>query len=188
MITIMSMFMSLIQSLGLDTLNLAAGETLFHAGQSVERLYVIDEGEVALERVSPDGHRLIMQRAKAGDILAEASVFASIYHCDAISLSATRLSSVLMARVKSAQQTDPRFMEALAQHLAAQVQQARLLSELLLLRKVSDRLDAWLNLHGAKLPVKGAWRQIAAEIGVTPEALYREIAKRSDGSMLGVRK
>jgi len=39
------------------------------------------------------------------------------------------------------------------------------------------RLDAWLAWHG-DLPSKGDWARLVDEIGVSPEALYREMAKR----------
>ena len=42
---------------------------------------------------------------------------------------------------------------------------------------VSARLDAWLAWHG-ELPPRGDWKQLADQIGVSPEALYREMARR----------
>jgi hypothetical protein len=57
------------------------------------------------------------------------------------------------------------------------VQRARAQVEIVSLKKVSERLDAWLALSG-DLPPKGQWHRLASEIGVTPEALYREIARR----------
>jgi hypothetical protein len=44
------------------------------------------------------------------------------------------------------------------------------------MRRVSDRLDAWLELHGE--PEKGEWIRVADQIGVSPPALYRELARR----------
>jgi hypothetical protein len=44
-------------------------------------------------------------------------------------------------------------------------------------RVLAPRLDTWLDWRGA-LPPKGDWLRLAAELGVSPEALYREIAKR----------
>jgi CRP/FNR family transcriptional regulator, dissimilatory nitrate respiration regulator len=44
------------------------------------------------------------------------------------------------------------------------------------LKTVAARVDAWMSLNDRPLPPKG--RQVAAEIGVTPEALYRELADR----------
>ena len=62
-------------------------------------------------------------------------------------------------------------------HLAREVQQARACAELLSLRTVRERLDGWRALHG-ELPARGRWIDVAQEIGVTPEALYRELARK----------
>ncbi len=43
--------------------------------------------------------------------------------------------------------------------------------------KVADRLDAWL-CEGHLLPNKGRWQDVASELGVSREALYRELARR----------
>jgi hypothetical protein len=46
------------------------------------------------------------------------------------------------------------------------------------LKRVDERLDAWLALHGLSIPPKGKWAEWAAELAVTPEALYRALAIR----------
>ncbi len=69
-------------------------------------------------------------------------------------------------------------MSVLARHLAREAQAARLRSELLSLRRLADRLDGWLALNDGMLPPKGRWSTIAADLGVTPEALYRELSRR----------
>ena len=56
------------------------------------------------------------------------------------------------------------------------------------LREVSEppslRADAprWIGIHkrvrNGEMPPKGEWVGLAAELGVTPEALYREMANR----------
>jgi hypothetical protein len=53
---------------------------------------------------------------------------------------------------------------------------------MLSLKTVAARVDAWTAFNDAQLPPKGQWRQVAAEIGVTPEALYREFARRRRSS------
>jgi len=45
------------------------------------------------------------------------------------------------------------------------------------MKTVAERLGARLDWRG-QLPPKGKWVELAAELGVSPEALYREIAKR----------
>ena len=60
--------------------------------------------------------------------------------------------------------------------LAHSLQLARLQSEIRGLRTVAERLDAWLD--DKPLPPKGEWQRVAQELGVSREALYRELAKR----------
>ena len=50
-------------------------------------------------------------------------------------------------------------------------------AEILALKTVAERLDAWIAWHEQR-PAKGKWRHVAEEIGVSPEAFYRELAKR----------
>jgi hypothetical protein len=45
------------------------------------------------------------------------------------------------------------------------------------MRTVRARLDAWTEWLG-DVPAKGRWLGIARDIGVTPEALYREMGRR----------
>jgi len=46
------------------------------------------------------------------------------------------------------------------------------------LKTVAARLDAWLAFHDNQLPPRGKRVEFAREIGVSPEALYRELARR----------
>lgn len=83
-----------------------------------------------------------------------------------------------LRRVKAALKDDPDLASALARDLAHELHRARAHAEILSLKTVAERVDAWLALNGSSLPPKGRWRQLASEIGITPEALYREIALR----------
>jgi CRP-like cAMP-binding protein len=67
---------------------------------------------------------------------------------------------------------------SLVMHLGREVRNARQRVEIASLRKVSDRLDAWLAWNEDRLPAKGSRGQLAREMGVSPEALYRELANR----------
>ena len=61
------------------------------------------------------------------------------------------------------------------------MQAARFRSEILTRKTVSERFDAWLGLPGNGLPPRGEWKTVAAHIGVSPEALYRELSRRRSG-------
>jgi len=59
---------------------------------------------------------------------------------------------------------------------AKEVQILRTRIEIMRRRKVADRLDAYLELF--EHPKEGDWVRVADWIGVSPPALYRELAKR----------
>ena len=77
-------------------------------------------------------------------------------------------------------ESDPAFAAAWASHLAGEVRDARLRAEILALKTVAVRLSAWIAARG-KFPPKGTWKTVAQEIGISSEALYREIAQRRRG-------
>lgn len=178
MIAIMSAGFEDIWREGTRERRLRDGEVLFRAGDPVRFLHRVQSGMMRLVRPLPHGAELVLQRARAGDVLAEASVFASDYHCDAVAAMPTRLEVVPAHRVIDAIGRDPGSAHAFARYLALEVQAARARAEILSLRTVGERLDAWLALNAGALPPKGRWREVAGEIGVTPEALYRELARR----------
>ncbi len=82
-------------------------------------------GKVRLVRVDRSGREAVLQAASAGDTLAEASLFSSIYHCDAVATTeaAVRLypKTVLFAEIAR----DPKLARAFAAMLAQQVMALR---------------------------------------------------------------
>lgn len=159
--------------------HLAAGTFLFHQGDEVETLFLVLAGEIRLVRHQPDGGSITLQRAKAGGILAEASLYSRRYHCHAVAQQAARVYALPRQAVFAQLQAGGMFAQNWAAYLAREVQQARFRSELLSLKTVAARLDAWLNWCGGGLPSKGEWKTLAEQLGVSPEALYREMARRS---------
>ena len=174
MIDIMSTILSEIQ---FTERVLHKGRYLFHQGDDVQHLYEITSGEVQLIRRHRQGQKLILQRGHPGSILAEASLFTDIYHCDAVTADTTKLRCFPRKEVLERFETDHVFAKRWAIHLAHEVRSARFKAEVLSHRTVAQRLDMWL-LQNESLPAKGNWKQLAAEIGTSPEALYREIASR----------
>jgi len=157
---------------------IAQGAFLFHAGDPVSAMHLVEHGHAHLLRHQQDGTALVLQRAGPGAILAEASLFAPRYHCDAIAASPLALRRIPRATLRAALADDPDLAGAWAAHLSREVQSARLRAEILAIRGLAARLDAWLAWHGPALPPRGHWRALAADLAVTPEALYRELAHR----------
>jgi CRP-like cAMP-binding protein len=158
--------------------HLAAGDILFRAGDPVRSLFLVEAGAITLSRPLPHGAPLTLQHARAGAILAEASIFAESYHCEAMVTDDATVHVVPLQRLNAALLDQPDLSGAWIRYLAQEVQRTRAHAELLSLKTVSARVDAWLALTDRPLPPHGKWHQLAAEIGVTPEALYRELARR----------
>ncbi len=161
-----------------EKLNFAQGALLFRQEDKVRDLYLIRSGNVHLLRHQIDGFTLTLHRAGPDAILAEASLFSNIYHCDALAITATQTVCIPKPAIRAAFARDPALAWNWAAYLARQVQSARSLAEILALRTVAERLDAWIALHGEHPPPKGTWKLLAAQIGVSAEALYRELARR----------
>ncbi len=174
MIAIMLEWLSLLPR---KQLVLAGGAYLFHRGDRIRTMFVVETGSITLTRHGKSGASLVLQRAQPGSVLAEASLFATTYHCDAIADMDATVLAVPRSDFLRQIETSPQFARAWAMHLSQEVRVARSRAEILSLRTVAERLDAWLADKDA-LPDKGTWKTIAAELGTSPEALYREIARR----------
>jgi CRP-like cAMP-binding protein len=78
MIAIMSAVdATLFRALGARERALAAGQTLFRRDDPVVSVHAVLAGEVRLVRHRSDGGLLVLQRARTGTLLAEASLFAA---------------------------------------------------------------------------------------------------------------
>lgn len=163
------------------TRELAASEVLFRTGDRVASIFLLRRGGVDLVRHTGHGLRLILHRSGIGQIIAEASAWSETYHCDAVTTEGCAV-AVLPRHVFCARLRDtPDLAEVCIRNLAQAVQSARMRAEIRSLPRVADRLDAWLG-EDNHLPGKGQWQEVAAELGVTREALYRELSRRRKGS------
>ncbi len=85
------------------------------------------------------------------------------------------------ADLLSALATDPAECLALALVLAGQVRDLRAKLELRNIRSATDRLLTWLRLHASgnppSVPMHRSWTQVADELGLTREVIYRALAK-----------
>ena len=157
---------------------LAKDSCLFRQGDEVKSVFIVETGSIELTRFQENGAPLILQRAGPGGVLAEASVYSEIYHCDALAAEACLIHEWERPAFLKLLADSPRHSAFWAAYLAREVQSARYRSEILTRRSVSERFDCWLTWQGGAMPPKGRWKSVAAQIGVSPEALYRELARR----------
>src|SRR5690242_162309 len=70
---------------------LAAGRHVFRRGSKTVGLFEVISGRIRLTRVDRSGNELVLHVAGPGEALAEASLFSSHYHCDAIASTDARV-------------------------------------------------------------------------------------------------
>lgn len=167
---------------------LARGEALFRAGDAALGLVLVREGVLELVRTSPEGRRLILHRAVAGDSFAEASLFESHHHCDAIAAAPGLVTVHPAAELRRAAEADPALGWRIAAHLAARLVAERARAERLVRPHAADRLlDV---LHALPPEPDGTrrlgrpWKALAAELGLSHEATYRALARLERAGLL----
>lgn len=166
---------------GSRSVHLAAGGVLFRSAAPVSEMFLVNLGQIHLCRHTVHGAKMVLQRAMPGMVVAEASAYSGSYHCDAMAATDCIVLAAPKPVFLSALASDPDLAANWAATLARGVQAARFISEIRSLPKVADRLEAWLG-EGNSLPQKGHWQDVANELGITREALYRELARRRKGA------
>lgn len=159
------------------TRTLGPSEPLFHTGDCIDHMFLVIDGQIGLIRQTSKGTELRLQTAQRGQVVAEASAYSSVYHCDARANANSTICGMPVSAFRSRLNGDQDAADAWAVYLARAVQSARMGAEIRTLRTVAERLDTWLGERKA-MPEKGTWTELAGELGVSREALYRELGKR----------
>ena len=159
---------------------LAGGELLFRHGDQAAAIYRVESGRLRLVRRTIDDHVVILHTARRGEFFTEAALFAETYHCDAVAAEPSCVRVYPKAKVMDALRADPALAEAFMARLARQLQDLRARMELRNIRSARERVLQYLRLRagpdGRRVVVEGRLQDIAAEIGMTREALYRTLA------------
>ncbi len=160
------------------------GDLLFRTGQPVTRLYLLASGEIHLVRPLSHGSILTIHRTLPGCLVAEASLYAANYHCDALALRDSQLFGYDRQRVLQQLRSHPDFAERLSAHLAGEVLALRTKLELAHIQSADERLLTWIQLQlapqSATLIIDRPLKSIASELGLAHETLYRSLKHLED--------
>lgn len=159
---------------------LKSGEALFRLGDKTKGFCEVVSGRVRLSRVDRSGREVILYVAGAGETIAEASLFSPTYHCDAIASTDAVVRVYPKTAVLEAFKNDPQSAQAFTATLARQVMNLRTRIEQRNIRSARERVRHFLSLNagddGRTVVLTGTLKDLAAELGLTHEALYRTLA------------
>ena len=161
------------------SISLESGQTLFRQGDDPPGLPFVTDGQIDLLRHTETGRSVRIHVARPGETFAEASIFAEHCHCDAVAAGPSHLRLLPKRSVLEALETQPGLGQVFSLHLAQSLMTARRLLELRAITPLTERVLARLSdladATGA-LPRQMSLISIAADLDVTPPALYRTIA------------
>lgn len=167
---------------------LDAGATVFSRGSPTVGFYEVVSGRVRLARPTPGGRHVTLYVARAGDFLAEASLFSDVYHCHATALVHSEVRVYPREDVLAEFERERDFAKAYTAMISRTLIGVRVRNERLMLNSARDRIWHFLVLNARSedraVLVKGPLKDLAAELGLTHEALYRALARmEADGEI-----
>jgi CRP-like cAMP-binding protein len=168
---------------------LAAGEALFRQGDKALAIFAIERGRMRLIRHTIDSHRVVLHTARAGELFAEAALFSGAYHCDAVAALPSRVRVYSKRELLAAFRADPALAERFMALLARQIHVLRARLEERNIRSARARVLHHLAL--ATVPgqrnvrSEGTLMDLAAEIGLSHETLYRTLSELEKEGVIG---
>lgn len=158
---------------------LAAGEALFHKGDQSFGIFRLVRGRIRLVRMTPEGAEVPMHIPRPGELFAEASLFSTRYHCDAIASAECEVLVYPKADIVEQLKKNEEEMWEFTREMAHRLQSLRTQLEIRQIRSASQRVLQSLQLRcdaTGQWTREGTLKQFAEEIGLTHEALYRALA------------
>ena len=152
--------------------------TLFLTGVRPHWMHFVNHGEVVLERHGLNGEVVNLQRCQMG-FVGEASLTSAVYHCDARTTLPSEIVRIPIRALRQALKQDHGFAERWIQMLSSEVRRLRLQNERLSLPKVQSRILHLIETEGYDgiYPLSCSLKQLAKQLAVTHEALYRALAQ-----------
>ena len=176
MIAIMSdALLSLLGTLKPARRDLAAGESLFRFGDPAIALFHVEQGAVRLERLGVPLHT-----AEAGTAFGEWALFTETCPGDAVAVEDSRLLVFAKTPVLLLLKAHPDLNLAFSAYLARQLHRMRGRLELVRQKGARERVLGYLVRAGAgdgAVTLDRTLTEIAHDIGLTREAVYRTLAK-----------
>ncbi len=160
---------------------LVSGEYIFSQGDSAKNIFAIKAGQIRLERPTIEGRSVTMHVVRAGESFAEAALFSEVYHCNAIAVISSVIHVYPKNRILDALSSKPEKARKYIAHLSSQVRLLRTKLELRNILSARERIFQYLlliaNPENREVTLNMPLKEIAAELGLAQETLYRELAK-----------
>jgi CRP/FNR family transcriptional regulator, dissimilatory nitrate respiration regulator len=168
--------------------NLADGEILFCQNEPSKAIFVVDSGCIKLIHYTDQGKNVNHYSVKPGEYFAEVALFYEAYLCTAIAESSTRVISFPKQLFLNSLEKDSNLSRNFTEQLARRLHQTKLLLELRGIRSARDRVLHYLRMtippNEKILNLEQPLKEIANDIGITPEVLSRTLTQLQNDRIL----
>jgi CRP-like cAMP-binding protein len=159
----------------------ARGEMLFRRGDPARSVFFVHSGEVRMLRSGRAGEDILLHRARPGEYFAEAAVDCPEYLCDALAFQRSTLTVIPKGRLATLLAHDRSFATQWNSVLMRELRMARARIERLALASVAERVRHFVLTEGrddgCEVALAGSLKDLARDLGVTHEALYRTLTR-----------
>ena len=161
------------------------GEILFTQHDRAEAIFVLEVGGILLLNYIEDGGQVNHYTVKAGELFAELVLFKDVYLCTAIATATSRVLVLPKQPFLKAIAQSPELTQTLMAHLAQRLHESKILLELRGMRSARKRVLHYLRLliqpDQKTILLDRPLKDIAADLGLTPEALSRALTQLQNG-------
>lgn len=163
------------------TRSFAQNEVLFRQGEYASAFYMVETGRVKAVRYTTDGSDVTLQVAREGESVATEAVFIERYSCTGIAETRTTVTVFPKAQLLASLRNNPLLLMLFAKRLSELVFDLKDNLELRGTRSARSRILRYLNLvsdpNTKTLNVDRPLKNIANELGLAPEVLYRTLTQ-----------
>jgi CRP/FNR family transcriptional regulator, dissimilatory nitrate respiration regulator len=174
------------------TLSFSDGHVLFHRNEASDRVYVAKSGTVRLILCTRSGQLISYYTVNTGEICDEGAIFSDTHTCSAIAESAVQLLAFPKSVFLRTLQHQPDFAIAFMMQLASRLHTTKLMIELRSIRSARERVLHYLQLtvppEKNTVVLKQPLKNIASELGISPEVLSRTLAKLTSEGVIARNK
>src|SRR2546428_883314 len=154
---------------------------LFRRGDPARCVFFVHSGEVRMLRSGRAGEDILLHRARPGEFFAEAALECPRYLCDGIAFQASTLAVIPKSELGALIDSDRGFSRQWNSLITRELRAARARIERLALSGVAERIRHFIASEGrdsssAEVVLSGSLKDLARDLGVTHEALYRTLA------------
>lgn len=153
---------------------------VFAAGARASNVYHLASGGVRLLRFGRGGEEVAIHQAHAGEYFAEASLHSERYHCSAVATQPSEVVVIPAGALRRLLAEDAAFCLQWVEILSRQLRRSRARVERLCLKSARERVLHLLLTEGegpqSRYRPPGTLKELASELGLTHEALYRTLA------------